>query len=207
MARRLIQLCDVTVAVVGYRLTKPKPLSSWSDASKPIEYDNRHPTQIKDVFRALRFLMLPEKLATKLNEAEDGGKRDKRTTKKTDKKTSDKARSDDDEEEKPASKKVKREADETENDEVETATKYHYDDSRVVLAGHSVGAWIIAPTLLSPQICHSWLESICSKDFENPIPMVCPDDLGATQELTKKIRAWVFLVSMVSPASSTRPPC
>lgn len=171
MARRLISLCDgdVTVALVDYRLTQPKPLTQWSDASKPVEYENRHPAHLEDVYKALRFLLLmPEDLSSKRKR--DGDAEDKKAK------------------------------------EISAANRFCFDDNRVVLMGHSVGAWMVAAVLLDPRI-HLWRK-------ESAFP-----ELGTAVEvdiMLPKINAWILVVScareseqrlgtnLLDPSSSTQ---
>lgn len=170
MARRLVNLRggNLTVALVDYRLTTQKPLDpSWSRAStQPVQYENRHPAHLNDVFAALRFLLLPASAGAQGdaigNDAEQG-----------------------DEEKSPQSKKAKHE-----NGEVKTpAQKYSFDSERVIMMGHSVGAWMAATTLLNSRTTRD--------NGTVVIPPLCDDD-EELKELTRKIYVWILAVSVVA---------
>ncbi|PWN28334.1 alpha/beta-hydrolase [Jaminaea rosea] len=59
MARSLAAQSGAVVAVIDYRLTLPTADSSASSSNEHVEFTNRHPAHIEDVYAALRFLLLP----------------------------------------------------------------------------------------------------------------------------------------------------
>lgn len=168
MARRLVNLCggNLTVALVDYRLTTQKPLSpSWSKAAKqPVQYDNRHPAHLEDVFAALRFLLLPAK-------DDDGGSGTK-----------------EDELKSPPSKKTKH-ADDDDDDNKKRgnpATRYSYNADKIIVMGHSVGAWMAAAMMLDSHTTRD--------DGSVAIPPLC-DDEDDIKRLLSKVCVWVLVVS------------
>lgn len=86
------------------------------------------------------------------------------------------------ESDKHRSKRVKKSNDQ-EGRALDVAQKYGYDDSRVVIVGHEVGAWLAMATLLDPPR---------SSSGSIRMPSLCPDPYSRIA-LTRKTRAWICL--------------